>query len=371
MADRSPLGSRDRDVAWVAMPFHQSPNSCLDLESVSGKVGTSCIISEGDMADKVESKVYVGIDVSKVTLDIALRPSGERWQVENNNEGITDLVERMKSLKPASIVLEATGGYETAVAVSMSVINLPIAVINPRHARDFAKSLGRLAKTDKIDASVLAHFAEAIHPEPRVMPDEQTMLLQAALLRRRQLTEMIAAEKNRLLQIHKAYQPQIKKHIVWMEEERAEIDKELGNQLRNSVVWREKEKLLRSVPGVGPVTTITLLAELPELGLLDRKKIASLVGVAPFNCDSGQKRGKRAIWGGRAYVRTTLYMATLSATRFNVVIREMYTRLRKAGKPSKVAIVACMRKLLTILNAIIHTGHCWQSELAASKKIAA
>lgn len=318
------------------------------------------------MVDKIGSKVYVGIDVSKATLDIALRPSGERWQVENTSEGITSLVEKLKFLVPESIVLEATGGYEMAVAVSMSVVNLPVAIINPRHARDFAKSLGRLAKTDKIDASVLAHFGEAIRPEPRAMPDEQTMLLQAALLRRRQLTEMISSEKNRLLQIHKDYQPSIKKHITWMEEDRDEIDKELSNQLKNSVVWREKEKLLRSVPGVGPVTTTTLLAELPELGQIDRKKIASLVGVAPFNCDSGQKRGKRAIWGGRANVRTTLYMATLSATRFNAVIREMYTRLKTAGKPSKVAMVACMRKLLTILNAIVRTGKSWQPGLVAS-----
>lgn len=318
------------------------------------------------MVDKIGSKVYVGIDVSKATLDIALRPSGERWQVENTSKGITSLVEKLQSLAPESIVLEATGGYEMAVAVSMSVVNLPVAVINPRHARDFAKSLGRLAKTDKIDASVLAHFGEAIRPEPRAMPDEQTMLLQAALLRRRQLTEMISSEKNRLLQIHKDYQPSIKKHITWMEEDRDEIDKELSNQLKNSVVWREKEKLLRSVPGVGPVTTTTLLAELPELGQIDRKKIASLVGVAPFNCDSGQKRGKRAIWGGRANVRTTLYMATLSATRFNAVIREMYTRLKTAGKPSKVAMVACMRKLLTILNAIVRTGKSWQPGLVAS-----
>lgn len=323
------------------------------------------------MANKLGSSVYVGIDVSKASLDIAVRPSGEHWQVENTSEGIASLVAKLQSLTQVSIVLEATGGYETAVAVSMSVVKLPVAVINPRQAREFAKSLGRLAKTDKIDASVLAHFGEAIHPEPRVMPDEQTMLLQAALVRRRQIVEMMAAEKNRLHTAHKTIQPRLKEHITWLEAERDELDKELHDQLSNSVVWREKENLLRSVPGVGPVTATTLLAELPELGHLDRKKIASLVGVAPFNCDSGKKRGKRSIWGGRASVRNALYMASLSAKRYNKVIKEMYDRLILMGKPAKVALVACMRKLLTILNAMMHAGKSWQPDLASSKLIVA
>lgn len=349
------------------MPSSLSPNSCLDLESVSGKVGTSCIMSEGDMADKVGSSVFVGIDVSKLTLDIAVRPSGEHWQVENTIEGIAGLVAKLRSLTPVSIVVEATGGYETAVAVSLSVINLPVAVINPRQSREFARTIGRRAKTDKIDASVLAHFGDVIRPEPRVMPDEQTMLLQAALARRRQIVGMISAEKNRLQQAHISIQPGIKEHITWLEAVRDEIDKELYDQLRNSVVWREKERLLRSVPGVGPVTATTLLAELPELGHLDRKKIASLVGVAPLNCDSGKKRGKRFIWGGRGSVRSALYMATFSARRFNKVIKEMYDRLILLGKPTKVAMVACMRKLLTILNAMIHSGKSWRPDLASSK----
>jgi transposase len=319
------------------------------------------------MADNLKASVFVGIDVSKAFLDIALRPSGERWQVENNVEGIAVLVAKLQSFAPVSIVLEATGGYETAVVISMSLVKLPVAVVNPRQARDFAKSTGRLAKTDKIDASMLAHFGEAVRPEHRVMPDEQTRQLQAALTRRRQIVEMAAAEKNRLHMAHLSVQPRITEHIIWLEAEAAEIEKDLKNQISNSVVWREKENLLRSVPGVGAVTATTLLAELPELGLLDRKKIASLVGVAPFNCDSGAKRGKRSIWGGRADVRTTLYMATLCASRFNIVIKEMYDRLISVGKPAKVALVACMRKLLTILNAMVHTGKSWQPDLARSK----
>jgi len=319
------------------------------------------------MADKIRSSVFVGIDVSKLTLDIAVRPSGEYWQVNNTIEGIASLVAKLRSLKPISIVMEATGGYETAVAVSLSVINLPVAVINPRQSREFARTTGHRAKTDKIDASVLAHFADVIRPEPREMPDEQTMLLQAKLARRRQIVNNIAAEKNRLQQAHISIKPEIQDHITWMEAVRDRIDKELYDQLRNSVVWREKEKLLRSVPGVGPVTATTLLAELPELGHLDRKKIATLVGVAPLNCDSGKKHGKRFIWGGRASVRSALYMATFSARRFNKVIKEMYDRLILAGKPTKVATVACMRKLLTILNAMMHSGQSWQPELASSK----
>ena len=319
------------------------------------------------MADKTGSSVFVGIDVSKLTLDIAVRPTGEYWQVENTIEGITSLVTKLRSLKPVSIVVEATGGYETAVAVSMSVNDLPVAVINPRKSREFARTIGRRAKTDKIDASVLAQFGEVIRPEPRKMPDEQTMRLQASLARRRQIVEMISAEKNRLQQAHISIKPEIQEHITWLEAIRDKRDKELYDQLKNSAVWCEKEKLLRSVPGVGPVTTTTLLAELPELGHLDRKKIASLVGVAPHNCDSGKKHGKRFIWGGRGSVRSALYMAAFSARRFNKVIKEMYDRLILAGKPTKVATVACMRKLLTILNAMMHSGKSWQPDLASSK----
>jgi transposase len=314
-----------------------------------------------------QASVFIGIDVSKAHLDIAVRPSGESWRVDNRAEGITGLVERVRGLQPTLIVLEATGGLETDVAVALAAAGLPVAVVNPRQVRDFAKSLGRLAKTDKIDAAVLARFAEAVRPEVRTIPDEQTRQLQAVLVRRRQLIDILVAEKNRLPGTHATMRSHVKDHIVWLEAELEELDQDLHERLRNSPVWREKEDLLRSVKGIGPVTSTTLLAELPELGQLDRKKIAALVGVAPFNCDSGKMRGKRAIWGGRACVRNALYMSALSASQHNPILRDFYQRLVKAGKKRKVALVACMRKLLTILNAMLRSGTSWQPKLAASK----
>ena len=311
--------------------------------------------------------VYIGIDVSKAQLDLAMRPAGTHSQVTNDSEGITALLKQVQELQPTLIVLEATGGLETAATAALVVAGQPVAVINPRQARDFAKSLGRLAKTDKIDAAMLAHFAEAIRPEVRQLPDEQAQVLQAKLVRRRQLIEMLVAEKNRVSLTHASVQCLVKEHITWLEGALSKIDQELQDQLQASPVWREKENLLRSVKGVGPVTAITLLAELPELGQLNRKKIAALVGVAPFNCDSGKMKGKRAIWGGRACVRTALYMATLSATRHNPVIRVFYDHLIQAGKLPKVALVACMRKLLTILNAILRSGKAWNPSLAVPK----
>ncbi len=311
--------------------------------------------------------VFIGIDVSKAHLDIAVRPSGERKQVANDSEGIAELVAWVGSLKPTLIVLEATGGLETAVTAALAAAGLPVAVINPRQARDFAKSIGKLAKTDKIDAEMLARFAEAIRPEVRVLPDEQTLQLQAVLVRRRQLIDMLVAEKNRLPLTHATVKPRVKEHIAWLEAELEQIDQQLHDLLQASPLWREKEDLLRSFKGVGPVTATTLLADLPELGYLNRKKIAALVGVAPFNCDSGKLRGKRAIWGGRACVRNVLYMAALSASRHNPVIQPFYDRLIKQGKLHKVAIVACMRKMLTILNAILRSGIPFQPKLAASK----
>jgi transposase len=321
------------------------------------------------MNAKTDLETFVGIDVSKAHLDIALRPTKKQWQVDNTIEGIEQLVEQIRVLKPTLIILEATGGYEMAVASALAAINLPVAVINPRQARDFAKSLGKLAKTDKIDAAMLAYFGNSIRPEPRPMPSEQALQLQALLVRRRQLMEMLVAEKNRMHLTHRSMQPRLKEHIVWLEEELSRIDEEMKNQLHNSPIWREKEDLLRSVPGVGPVTTTTLLAELPELGTLNRKKIAALVGVAPFNYDSGYMRGKRAIWGGRASVRQALYMAALSASHHNPVIRAHYEHLSQMGKPSKVALVACMRKLLTILNAMMRSMTAWQPTLAVPKAL--
>lgn len=319
------------------------------------------------MAGSEKNQVFVGIDVSKAQLDIGVRPSNERWQVENSLEGIRELVAKLEHIGPNLIVLEATGGYEMAAAAALAAGGLPVAVVNPRQVRDFAKSLGRLAKTDKIDAQVLARFGEAVRPEPRALPDEQTQQMQALLTRRRQIIEMLVAEKNRTRLAHKGVITGLMEHITWLEKRLDELDKDLHDLLKNSPIWREKDDLLRSVPGVGPVLVTTLLAELPELGLLNRKKIAALVGVAPFNCDSGKMHGKRAIWGGRASIRAVLYMATLSSIRCNPVIRTFYDRLIQAGKQAKVALIACMRKLLTILNAMVHNHTHWESALAATK----
>lgn len=321
------------------------------------------------MKKSTESPIFVGIDVSKASLDVAVRPTGEVWQVNNDLQGIDRLVEEVRKISPTLIIMEATGGYEAASATALAVAGLPVAVINPRQARDFAKSLGRMAKTDRIDAAVLAHFGEAVRPEPRLLPDEQAVELQALMVRRRQLIEMIVAEKNRMRLCHRSILPQIKGHILYLESELDEIDGEMRDYLQQSPIWREKDDLLRSVPGVGMVTSTTLLSELPELGQLNRKKIAALVGVAPYNFDSGAMRGKRTIWGGRASVRSALYMATLAATHCNPVIRAHYRHLKDQGKPSKVALVACMRKLLTILNAMIHSMKAWNHNLAVPKLV--
>lgn len=315
------------------------------------------------------SASFIGIDVSKAHLDIAVRPSGECWQVDNNTEGIEQLVCRLQPLEPQLIVMEATGGLEMACAGALAAQQLPIAIINPRQARDFAKSLGRLAKTDKIDAAVLAHFADAIRPEPRTLPDAQALAFQALVVRRRQVLEILVAEKNRLYSTHAEIQQRLQQHIDWLEDELAQLDADLAQQIQHSSLWRAKDELLQSVPGVGPVTSYTLIIELPELGDLNRKRIAALVGIAPFNCDSGKLLSKRAIWGGRATVRSALYMATLSATRCNPIIRAHYLHLREIGKPFKVAMVACMRKLLTILNAILLAGKAWDPALAAAKPV--
>jgi transposase len=319
------------------------------------------------MSDLVRPSVYIGIDVSKAYLDIGVRPSGDHWRSVNDFEVLEPLVKRIAAFQPALIVLEATGGFEVAVASALAAAGLPVAVVNPRQTRDFAKSLGRLAKTDRIDADDLAHFGEALHPEPRPLPDEAAQQLQAILVRRRQLMEMLVAEKNRLGLVHPLVKSGLQEHIAWLHHQLSELDQDLHDRLQASPLWRAKENLLRSVKGVGPVTATTLLVELPELGTINRKQIAALVGVAPFNYDSGQMRGKRAIWGGRASVRNALYMAALSASQHNLVIRPFYQHLLKAGKEKKVALVACMRKLLTILNAILRSGQAWQPSLAVPK----
>ena len=270
---------------------------------------------------------------------------------------------QLAELAPTLVVLEATGGLETFLVGELAGAQLPVVVVNPRQVRDFAKAVGKLAKTDALDAQVLAHFGEATKPDLRPLPDDSTRALQALLARRSQVVEMVTAEKNRCRTATQRLQPQIQEHIRYMEKQLKELEQGLSELLSSSPVWRTKEKLLGSVPGVGPVLTVTLLAGLPELGRLDRREIASLVGVAPFNRDRGTLRGKRTVWGGRSSVRATLYMATLAATRYNSVMRAFYQRLLEAGKPKKVALTACMRKLLTILNAMLKHNLSWNSKL--------
>jgi transposase len=303
---------------------------------------------------------FVGIDVAKRQLDIAERPGGERWAMGNDGAGIAALLERLSGAGPiALIVLEATGGYEIPVVAALTAVGLPVVVVNARQVRDFARAVGKLAKTDAIDAAILAQFAEAVRPERRALPDELTQTLQSWLARRRQLLERLLAEEQRLAIAVRGLRAPIQQHVEWLRRQMRDIDTELQGLIRQSPVWREQENLLRTVPGVGPVLATTLLADLPELGRLNRKQIAALVGVAPLNWDSGQQRGARHIWGGRAPVRTALYMATVSAVRCNAVIRAFFERLCAAGKPKKLAITACMRKLLTILNAMMHSRTGW------------
>lgn len=306
-----------------------------------------------------EFPLFVGIDVSKDHLDVAVRPTGEAWQVSYDSQGISDLVGRLRELVPQLVVLEATGGMELAVAGELAAVNLPVVVANPRHVRDFARASGKLAKTDSLDAQVLAHFAEALQPEPRALPDADTQELGALVARRRQMVEMITAEKNRIRTATRRIRPKVQQHIRWLEENLEDLDQDLGDFIRSSPMWKDKEQLLRSTPGVGPVLSMTLLSDLPELGNLNRGEIAALVGVAPFNRDSGNLRGKRKVWGGRSQVRAALYMAALVATRYNPVLRAFYQRLCAAGKPKKVAITACMRKLLTILNVMVRDNCHW------------
>ena len=296
---------------------------------------------------------FTGIDVSKDRLDVAQRPPAAAWSVSNSEEGIQELVQALAPTHPELVVMEATGGLETPLVAALLAAQLPTVVANPRQVRDFAKATGQLAKTDAIDAGILAHFAEAVRPEVRPFPDAATRELDALLTRRRQLIEMRTSESNRLLRTAaQRVRRDIQAHLRWLERQRAELEKDLDDFIKQSPAWREKDNLLRGVKGVGPVLSATLLGELPELGRLNRREIAKLVGVAPLNDDSGKFRGPRRIWGGRASVRASLYMGTLVASRYNPAIREVYQRLLAAGKPKKLALTACMRKLLTILNAI-------------------
>jgi transposase len=306
------------------------------------------------------ARVCVGIDVSKAALDVALRPQGTAWRCTNDEAGIAELVARLQPLAPQLIVLEATGGLERLAVAALALAGLPVAVVNPRQVRDFAKATGRLAKTDALDAAVLAHFAEAIRPQPRPLPDEQSQALAALVERRRQLVGMLTAEKNRLRQALPAVRAKVAAHIAWLEQALKEVDDELDQMLRASPLWRERDQLQRSVPGVGPRVSLALVAHLPELGQGSVKQVATLVGLAPLNRDSGTWRGTRAIWGGRRQVRAALYMAALVAVRHNPVLRAFYERLLARGKPKKVALIACMHKLLLILHAVLRDRTPWQ-----------
>ena len=304
---------------------------------------------------------FVGIDVSKDKLDVAVRPVQAQFSASNDDTGIAELRKRLKRHRGALVVIEATGGLEHVVAAALSTSGFCVAIVNPRQVREFGRAIGQLAKTDKIDADLLALFGEKVSPDPRPLPDKDLQALQALVARRRQIREMLTAERNRLGAAREpAVRQGLKKHIEWLRKQVKDVDRQLGDAIKNSPVWCAKEDLLRSTPCVGPVLSTSMIAQLSALGSLNRKKIAALVGVAPFASDSGRFHGKRIIWGGRAPVRSALYMAALVGVRHNPVLREFYSRLRADGKEPKVALVACMRKLLTILNAMVRTNTYWK-----------
>jgi transposase len=309
-------------------------------------------------------QVFVGIDVSKAQLDVALRPTEDCWRVNNDEAGIASLVERLRTAQPTLVVLEATGGLEVPVTGALAEAGLPVVVVNPRHARDFAKATGRLAKTDPRDARGLAHFAAAVRPTPRPLPEAQAQALSALLTRRRQLVQMLTAERRRLQTAPPPIRADIQAHITWLTRRLARTDDDVAAAIHSSPLWRATDEILQSMPGVGPLLSRTLVAEVPALGILTRQEIAALSGVAPLNRDSGTLRGKRAVWGGRAHVRAVLYMSTLAAVRHNPVLRAFYERLRAGGKAPKVALTAWMRKLLTILNAMLKHRTPWHENYA-------
>ena len=339
----APLPNRARTVAWA--------NRARILQ---GRASNSQeVLME-------QEETYVGIDVAKAQVDVAIRPADDRWRVSHDEAGIRQLVSRLKTLEPVMVLLEASGGLELPLVAALAAEAVPVVVVNPRQVRDFAKATGKLAKTDSLDAAVLAHFAEVVRPPVRPLRDAETQALNSLAARRHQVMTMLVSEKNRLSSATVAVRPRIEAHIAWLEGELDDLDEGLRQTLRQSPVWREKDDLLRSVPGVGERLSMTLLAYLPELGTLDRRQVAALVGVAPFNRDSGTLRGKRTVWGGRARVRATLYMGALVASRHNPVIRDFYRRLLAAGKPKKLALTACMRKLLVILNSMLKHGLPWR-----------
>lgn len=306
------------------------------------------------------TELWVGIDVSKNVLAVHIRPHAEAFSCANSEAGITKIVEKLQSVAPALIVIEATGGHEVLLAAALAAVQQPIAIVNPAHARNFARALGRIAKTDPIDAALLAHFAEAIRPSVRPMADREAQQLTQLVTRRRQVVEMFVSEKNRALSLRGLAREDVEATMAFLQARLKLLDQQLDEAIQASPELRIKQDLLRSVPSVGPVVASTLIAELPELGQLGHKQISALVGLAPFNRDSGQLRGRRRIWGGRGRLRSTLYMAVVSGLRFNPVIKHFYQRLKQAGKPAKVALTACMHKLLIMLNAMIRDGTSWQ-----------
>ncbi len=313
-----------------------------------------------------ESGIFVGIDVSQARLDIAVRPVEPPWSVRNDESGIGEVVDRLRSVRPTLIVLEATGGLEVPVVGALAAAELPVVVMNPRQVRDFAKATGELAKTDAIDAGILARFGEAVRPEIRPFKDPQTRALAALLARRRQLVEMLTAEKNRLHRAPQQVGKDIQAHIRWLDKRLETLNLALHEALKQSPVWRIQDKIVRSVPGVGPILSLTLMADLPELGTLNRWEVAALAGVAPFNRDSGRFRGRRAVWGGRAEIRAVLYMSTLAAVRCNPAIGTFYRRLTGGGKKHKVALTACMRKLLVMLNTMVKNQTHWNPDYTST-----
>lgn len=311
----------------------------------------------------MENKVnhYIGIDVCKAWLDVDGYPVSHRKRLPNDEAGHLALIEMLGPLEPKCIVMEATGGLEFPVASALARVGMPVFIVNPRQARDHAKGLNLLAKTDQVDAYALARFAEGVKPTPRALKSEELCELEEILTRRRQLVEMVTAEKNRKLKASRKIAKEIDEHVKWLEQRIKIADTDLSDTIKKSPIWKAKSDLLNSIPGVGKVTVNTLLAELPELGELNRREIAALVGICPFNRDSGSSRGKRRIWGGRATVRSALYMAALVGTRYNPVLKAFYQKLLAAGKMKKVALVACMRKLLTTMNTMVQNKTHWEA----------
>jgi transposase len=312
-------------------------------------------------------EVFVGIDISKDFLDVGVMPTGEFFRGTHDVRGLRSLVKRLTDLHPSLVVLEATGGYEITVWTALEKAKVKVAVVNPRQIRDFARAGGQLAKTDRVDAMVLARYASRMQPEPRKLPSVEQQELGGMVARRRQLLAMISAEENRLSRAKSPLQRRIQSHVIWLRKELLDVDRDLSDRVSKNTEWRRKDELLRSIPGVGPVLSRTLLAELPELGSLNRKQVAALAGVAPLARDSGLYRGRRVAWGGRAQLRGALYMAALVASRRNPVFSAFYKRLVTVGKPKKLALTALMRRLLVVLNAMVHQNAAWNPSMAASR----